>query len=126
MVRRAPSAKFLTIGVLDDFRFVLRNYADIVHTKGYKTYGVVWSISIDDLHALDRDEGYHDHYNRIPVDVETPHGLLRASAHVMDPEYRETRGPTEDYVRLIYQGYREHGIPVEQLKDAVALRLYQD
>jgi cation transport regulator ChaC len=119
MLARCPHAELIGNGILKNFCFVLRKFADIESQPGAKCYGVLWRINRRDLQALDHDEDYHRHYNRILVDVETDSGPIKAQVYIMDPAYHPEERASKDYVRSIAQGYQEHNLPVEQIKQAL-------
>lgn len=123
MNERVPNAEFLGVARLNNFRMVLRNFADIIPDDGAVTYGVLWKVNMPELHKIDQGEGYHKHYNRIPVEVVKDGKHIMAMAHIMDPAYRTHRPPTWDYVGMIARGYQEHGIPLKQLSIALKKRL---
>lgn len=116
---RCPNAKLVGTGVLENFEMTFNKFSNIQNHDGHKVYGIVWSVSHRDLLTLDNDEDLHQHYNRIPVEVHTKHGTIAASAYVMDPDYNPQVPPPKDYVNHIVQGYKEHGLPVEQIKQAL-------
>ena len=117
--RRCPSAKLLGTGVLKNFEFVLKHFADIEHKEDAACYGVVWEITRDDLDYLDKAEGYHKHYNRIMVEVHLGKKKIQAMAYIMEPDYESEGLPTKKYVRMLAKGYEENDIPIQQLEHAV-------
>lgn len=116
---RCPSAKFISVGVLNNFNLVLHKFADIEHDPKSKCYGVVWSISLNDLAELDKFEGLHKDYNRIPLEVTTESGLIKCMAYIMDPYFSQDGNPSLDYIKSVLLGYQEHDLPVNQLKSAI-------
>lgn len=119
MKRRCPDARLIGTAVLKNFKLELRHFANIVHDEAAKTYGMLWSISIKELKTLDSDEGLHDHYNRIPVQVHLGDQILSATAYIMDPEYTAEGPPDKKYVELIAKGYEENDLPLDQLEQAL-------
>jgi hypothetical protein len=69
---------------------------------------------------LDRCEGVRDgHYRRRDVDVVTDDGeVLRAVAYIADDEERlsDELSPTMDYLDMVLQGAREHGLPEDYIR----------
>jgi hypothetical protein len=97
----------------------MRHYADIYPEDDAVTYGVLWSISGKDLKELDHDEGLHENYNRIPVQVHFGDRKLYATAYIMDPGYKNGHNPDKKYIELVAKGYEEHRIPLDQLRQAL-------
>jgi len=119
MQHRCPNAELIGVGVLNNFKFALHHYANIVNDDREKTYGVLWRITYKDLKALDSDEGLHDHYNRIPVEVHSKGRMFRATTYIMDPAYKPNSDANDNYIKAIAKGYSEHGIPRDQLTQAI-------
>ena len=119
MARRCPSAELLGKGLLKNFKLVLKHYADIENKEDTECYGVVWKISQHDLKDLDGDEGFHIHYNRIPVEIELDGEKIRAMTYIMDPGYKASGLQKQKYVNMISKGYKENNIPLGQLEQAI-------
>jgi gamma-glutamylcyclotransferase (GGCT)/AIG2-like uncharacterized protein YtfP len=116
---RCPSAKFIGPALLHNFQLLIKHYADIVSNDHSSVAGILWSISHNDLIHLDKDEDYHVHYNRIPVEVHAKGKPFSATTYIMDPDYKTMAPPSKDYVRDMITGYREHDLPLEQIKAAL-------
>lgn len=119
MARRCPSAKLIGKALLKNFKLVLKHFADIQNEEGAECYGLVWKIDHHDLKNLDKDEGYHRHYNRIPVEVEIKDGKAKVTTYIMDPGYKAHGLPTQKYVRMLSKGYKENDISLSQLETAI-------
>jgi len=117
MLKRCPSAAYRGVGELEGFRVVLRHYCDIEQQHGSVVEGVLWQINLSDLRALDHDEGLHVDYNRIPVEILTHTGWVRAMTYIMDPEHTqaEHQSPDSNYIESVSAGYSEHSLPLEQI-----------
>ena len=122
-LRRVPGAKPLGVGVLKNFKFVLKHYADIENQEETECYGVVWKITTRDLKTLDHDEGLHKHYNRIPVEIDLGSKKIRATTYIMDPAYHSSSLPSKKYIKMLATGYKENGVPMSQLVNALEERL---
>lgn len=117
--RRCPSAEYVGVGKLNNFYLDFRKYANIVSDESKKVYGVVWNITHKDLLALDQDEEYHKHYNRIPVNIYTKKGTVACTTYIMDPDFNPAKTVKKDYIQKLVIGYKEHHIPLEQIKQAL-------
>jgi len=122
-LRRIPDAEHIGVGILKNFRFSIKHYSDIENKEDTECLGVVWKITLSDLKVLDRDEGLHRHYNRIPVEIELNEKKIRATTYIMDPAYQSHKLPSKKYVNYLAVGYKENGIPLQQLTDAVKRRI---
>jgi len=118
MKERCPSAKLLGKGVLKNFKLVFRHYADLENEDDTQCYGILWRVNTKDLKELDHDEGLHKAYNRVPVQIDTEHGPVRAMTYIMDPTHKNKPDTPEWYVESCEEGYTEHGLPLEQIENA--------
>lgn len=119
MLNRAPSAKLIGTAYIKNFKFLLKNYADIIPNDSSICHGVLYKIGLENLKELDHDEGLHVHYNRIPVPAHVGDQTYRAMAYIMDPEYHDPNSPSQEYLKIVLQGYQEHGLPMKQIKQAL-------
>jgi gamma-glutamylcyclotransferase (GGCT)/AIG2-like uncharacterized protein YtfP len=119
MKHRAPTARFIAPAYIKNFRFLLKNYADIMPSDAAITHGVLYRINIKDLKQLDHDEGLHVHYNRIPVPAHVGDQTYQAMAYIMDPEYHVPHQPTKKYLDLVARGYQQHDLPLKQIQQAL-------
>lgn len=122
---RCPGAWVIGSSVLEGWRLVFQGYpgnahANIIPDKKAKTPVLVWSIDEQDEATLDRYEGVAGGYYRkeyIPVTVS---GITfeRALVYLMSPNPFNL--PTGRYFTGIQAGYREAGIKINPLQDALA------
>ena len=119
MYTRCPSAVLIGVGVLHNFRFVLKTFSDIEYDEKSVVYGVVWDISKNYLDTLDSDEDLHKHYDRIKVDIHCNDSVVKAQTFFMDPDYPAAKPTTDKYIKFLISGYKEHGLPLKQIKDAI-------
>ena len=117
--RRAPSAVFIGNALLKNFKLTFKDFSNIENQDGARVQGILWHIDRADLKNLDHDEGYHEHYNRIPVEVHCEGSVYQATTYIMDPNYVADSTPSSSYITDMMKGYREHGIPVIQIKRAL-------
>jgi gamma-glutamylcyclotransferase (GGCT)/AIG2-like uncharacterized protein YtfP len=123
MHKLCPTAKFLSVGTLYDFHMYFEEYANIRMSHGSNVVGVVWEIESNHLQKLDGDEALHKDYNRFPVEVLVGSKLVEAVTYVMDPAFESKElhhKPTKDYLNQVIQGYIEHKLPLNKIKEALA------
>jgi hypothetical protein len=120
MQRRCPSARFVCIASLPDYRFAigrhsrLRNCgtANIYGQAGSTVWGVVYEVSAGDMLTLDR---YEDGYSRFDVTVMTS-GSTPAPLQVIvyiAPKESAVPLPNAEYKRLMLEGARHWRLPAE-------------
>jgi gamma-glutamylcyclotransferase len=116
--RRCPGAFLVSVGSLPDYRLAFTIHsegwnagaADVVATAGDRAWGLVFRLSEDDLHALDRYEGYPEHYTRFLASIETPAGIVDAWAYTASQKQEFVR-PRRRYMDLIREAALHHGFP---------------
>ena len=118
MQRRCPSARFVCVARLRDYRFAIARHsrlrncgtANIFAEKGSEVWGIVYDVSEPDLTILD---GYEDGYQREML-------VVRSSGDSQDPvealvyiaQKEDTVPlPNPEYKRLIIDGARHWNIP---------------
>jgi len=119
MLRRCPSAVLVGGGIIKGFHLTFKHFANIEQKNGEECFVVVWRINAKDLKTLDRDEVFDKNYDRIEVDVIVDKKTLRAYIYTMDPKYHDSHPPTEQYIKWLVKGYREHNLPLDQIKKAI-------
>jgi len=91
-----------------------RAVANVEPQAGARTCGVLYLLDPEELDRLDRSEGVHRGvYRRIPVEV-----VVGGEERVAAFTYRSSwtlagRKPSARYLRLLVEGARDHGLPVE-------------
>ena len=120
MLARCPDSKPITKAILHDCKLVYRRgVATIEKSKGDKVYGALYHITDKGLEALDRYEGYPTLYYRYVVTVEVPYTRKQdVIAYIMPSTYKLSP-PVPGYYNIIEEGYRNWGLPVEQLRDTL-------
>jgi len=115
MSERCPDSQPQFKATLPNYKLVFSGWsrkwrsgtASIKPFQGEKVVGAVYEISERCLRILDRHEGYPSVYNRINVLVITEDGeALRAVTYIMRVQSEETQ-PSEDYLAVIQQGYKD-------------------
>ena len=117
MARRCPQAKFVGVGILNQYRLVFRGVADIEFSKkGYVPVGL-WEITGDCLMRLDAYEGYPSLYGREVVSIQVGDREVDAIVYYMNSKGYES--PTSSYFNAIKEGYEHCGIKPTKLYDAL-------
>ena len=118
MQRRCPSARFVCVASLKDYRFAIARHsrlrncgtANIFADAGGEVWGIVYDVSEPDLAVLD---GFEDGYRREKL-------LVRASDDGQSPvevlvyiAEKEDNAPlpNPEYKRLIVHGARHWNVP---------------
>jgi len=127
--KRVPGARLLGTGTLFGWRLELKHFANIVRDADSSVQGVLYSMLRTQLKNLDKDEDYHDHYDRTRVTVDVSGERVSAITYVMTNDYEHAqlpnskKLPTAKYINWIAQGYRENLIGLAQLITALEDRI---
>ena len=131
MQKRCPSARFIALGELKDYRlaFPLRSKsrgcgtAGAIPEQGQTVWGVVYEIEECDLGTLDRAEdfirgGSDNSYTREEKEV---YALGDGNKPLLVSVYLPIRQqnpplPTAEYKRLIIEGAKHWGLPAEYIR----------
>ena len=119
MASRCPNA--ISIGRLDipDHRLVFRGVADIEESYGDTLQTVLWDITPMCEMALDRLEGYPNFYTKKYVDVEIEGVEYTIMLYQMTYNYvRDYTHPSMYYEEMLEEGYKEHGLDLDQIYNA--------
>ena len=93
-----------------------RGVAGVVPDAGGSDRGVVYDISDDDLARLDRAEGVPKSYVRRRVTVEPRGGgTLEVWTYFANPEPGAPFRPSREYLDVILEGAREHGLDADYI-----------
>ncbi|CAH0405260.1 unnamed protein product [Chilo suppressalis] len=137
-----PSAEFLGIGRLDNYRLEFIRYskfwggptATLVPTANAHVWGVIWRLKDEDKEALDKAKGVEikKYYVRY-VDVTTPYmGPFRCRAFTQKenplPRGDNDKIPVEQwpswtYLEILIRGAIEHGLPDYYLQNLKKLKV---
>ncbi len=116
---RCRGARVVDTAVLKDWRLVFRGVADVEPHIGVQVTGVLWSITRDDLRALDRYEGHPYLYTRRTEVVETTEGRrVGAIVYTMVDDSSQSL-PSPRYLDGILEGVRNHGVPRAEINEAL-------
>lgn len=111
MARRCPGAADPRPAVLADHDWLInqRGVATVEPFIGSTVHGVVWSLTADDLDALDDAEGVPDRYRRRRLRVHTAAGAAPAWVYI---DHRVTPGaPRPGYLDRVIGGAVHHSLP---------------
>lgn len=118
MANRCPQACSLGRAFLPNHKFRFAGYADVVEHPGVGTDGVLWDITEDCLRELDALEGYPTFYQRKVVPIWQKGEVIEAMVYFMvDPpiDYE----PSSHYVKMLLEGYDDHGVPIAQIVNSM-------
>ena len=118
MAQRCPGALSLGHARLIDYSFRFAIHADVVKCKGSYVDGVLWTIDDFHLKSLDHLEGYPFYYNRRALRVAHEDRVVMAETYYMQSGNLDNL-PGQDYFDMVVEGYKEHGVPTEQLFNSV-------
>ena len=113
-----PQARRMGVAKLLDCSFRFAGCADIILDETAYVDGLLWDITDDFLLHLDCLEGYPHFYDRGIFQVEFNGEILDAMSYFMTPGH-ETRNPSSGYLNTVVTGYRENGIPMDQIYNAL-------
>ncbi len=108
MKKRCLNSKPLEIGYLKGYRLAFTRYssgwnggvADIVLDSDHEVWGLIYAISIEDLHRLDDYEGYPDAYIRFQTSIKTLTGSPNIWVYTVVRK-KSFIPPTKEYMQLI-------------------------
>ena len=123
MKHRCPGAEVVGMAELKDWRLLFRgsrtgSYLTIKRAKGYIVPVAVWSVTEADEKALDRYEGYPSFYYKRGFILPCSDGKRhRVFAYIM-PKNRPIGLPSEHYMAICAEGYRDFDFDLEILFQA--------
>lgn len=118
MAWRCPAAVSHGHAILLDHLFRFSGPADVVKCSDSYVDGVLWTITPQCLDALDILESYPRYYNRRYKKVLYQGRVYNAMTYYMQPGQLDSP-PSDGYFRMVLEGYKEHGVPTEQLYNSV-------
>ena len=128
MQRRVESLKFVAVGVLADFSFIINKLSkdgsakgNITADQGGRVFGVMYSLSETDLDALNKWEGLGDGYTlRKDLKVHDLDGHQfdqPVLVYIADPRYLvDGVWQYSWYKRHIVEGARHHELPADYIE----------
>lgn len=124
MAQRCPKAAVVATGELKDYCLEFRcreryGVATIRQEKGSSVPILLWSIKPSDERSLDYYEGHPFFYHKEMMAVEINGKMQEAMVYVMNDGHDLT-SPSDYYLNIIREGYREFGFDEKILDEAVA------
>lgn len=120
MAQRCPAAVSHGHAMLLNHAFRFSTHADVVKCSESFVHGVLWTITDDCLKSLDMLEGYPYYYNRRYRRVLVGGRVVEALVYYMQPGNMDCK-PSQHYFDMVHQGYTEHGVPTDQLHNALEI-----
>lgn len=95
--------------------------ASIKRSNGKEVLGLLWEITPECERSLDRYEGYPYLYEKKTVTVWMESGeKVKAMVYVMTAQFQNPAIPSSGYLFGIVEGFKENGMNVMPVLDAVA------
>lgn len=123
MRHRCPGAKLCGIGTLHGYELQFRGrpesaFATVTPKAGASVPVAIWEIDWPDERALDRYEGYPTHYFKESLPIQLGDRAVPAMLYRM--HLRAAFGlPTPYYYATVLEGYRNCGLDVSVLEQAL-------
>ena len=120
MARRCPDAEPFGTVYIPDYALTFRGnfrgmgVANIEPCKGSIVQAGLWKISAADEESLDIYEGYPHLYDKKDMDVVCDGQVVRAMVYIIRMGLKYAK-PSEDYLGIIEQGYKDFGLDTEPL-----------
>ena len=121
MKRRCPGSKLIRKGVLNGYRLTFNGYscrwgggvADVIKNKHKVVWGLLYSITLDDLSLLDGYEGYPTVYNRKLVSIKDTRTLKLTQNVWVYYMVKKTKfsAPSKKYLNIIKGGAHNYNFP---------------
>ncbi|XP_072226236.1 gamma-glutamylcyclotransferase a [Leuresthes tenuis] len=128
-----PSAIFFSTGRLKDYKLNFGLWekhaesawhggaATIEFCPGSEVWGVIWTLSNENLSSLDKQEGVSlGQYSPLEVSVETDQGLMLCRTYQMNNFHASP--PSPQYKQVVCLGAKQNGLPVDYLKSLEAIQ----
>jgi gamma-glutamylcyclotransferase (GGCT)/AIG2-like uncharacterized protein YtfP len=118
MAQRCPTAEVVGVAELQDYELEFAYHCNVVPAPGSSVPGLLWTITDQDLEALDWTEGYPNYYDRVRVPVVIDELALNAVVYFM-PGKTQHCPPGRGYLDLVRTGYAQNKINQTQLEQAL-------
>lgn len=128
-----PTARFCSTGRLKDYELKFGLWdkhakntwhggvATIQYRPGAEVWGVVWTLSNENLSSLDNQEGVSlGKYSPLEVTVETDKGAILCRTYQINNFY--ACPPSPQYKRVVCLGAEQNRLPTEYLKKLEAIQ----
>jgi cation transport regulator ChaC len=104
-----------------------RGVANLELAVGARVYGVLYLLLPEECDRLDFTEGVAlGVYHRVPVEVVVEPGERVAAFTYQSTLTQEGRKPSARYRRLLVEGARQHGLPLEYVEFLESFELARD
>ena len=121
---RCPTARLVGTGVVRDYELQFKGckdsaFATIAPSEGGSVPVAVWELQPRDEKALDRYEGFPNHYFKQDIPVEMKNGeTVNGMVYIMN--LRQDFGiPSTGYVQTVSEGYHNCRLDTAVLKNAI-------
>jgi gamma-glutamylcyclotransferase (GGCT)/AIG2-like uncharacterized protein YtfP len=118
MAQRCPTAEVVGVAELQDYALEFAYHCNVVPAPGQRVPGLLWTITDQDLAALDWTEGYPTYYDRVRVPVVIDELPLNAVVYFM-PGKPQPCPPGRGYLDLVRMGYAQNKINSAALDTAL-------
>ncbi|KIM48745.1 hypothetical protein M413DRAFT_437922 [Hebeloma cylindrosporum] len=124
MKQRCPESKFVGIGFLDDWKWIInvRGYANIIPSAGDIVYGLLFELTEQDVRYLNRYEGTQYQRQTISVELINKEDLQSKRAAdslvYVDVERKSESQPKKEYIYRMNMGIADalqQGIPSDYI-----------
>jgi gamma-glutamylcyclotransferase (GGCT)/AIG2-like uncharacterized protein YtfP len=118
MEERCSAPSVLGVATVPGYRFRIakRGYATMVPDPGSMVYGLLWSLTDEDLAALDQYEGVPaGHYTRTTIPVQFRGKPMEAQIYLAADPAPGT--PRPGYLQMVVQAARDLSLPTEYIAE---------
>jgi gamma-glutamylcyclotransferase (GGCT)/AIG2-like uncharacterized protein YtfP len=115
MREHCPDSKPVFLATLHNYKLIFTGWsrqwrggvASIKPFRGERVLGAIYELSDRDWRRLDRYEGFPGNYNRLKVTVFDEDGEPVEAVTYIRSEQSEETSPSDEYLAVIQQGYRD-------------------
>ena len=123
MSERCPGSTLVCAGSLSNFRLGFTAYssswnggvADVIESHGDQVFGLLFSLTDEDLRELDRFEGYPRYYSRFVGQIKTASAEYDAWVYAVVTK-REFVVPRRQYLQIIKDAAKLHHFPSDYVQ----------
>ena len=120
MAYRCPDAEPVRRFFLKDWRLRLHNHATVEPAPGHSVPGALWRITPECEAYLDMFEGYPYYYHKQELEQDG----VRFMVYIMNEP--ASGDPSDGYIDLLQEGYRDWRLPVDYLHRSINLKEQYD
>lgn len=118
MFQRCPDAEAVGVAELQEHELEFVYHCNVKPAAGRSVPGLLWTITDQDLKALDWAEGYPTYYDRAKRRVVIDGHELMAVVYFMTGT-TSPRPPSSEYLHIVQQGYAQNQINPAELHKAL-------